>query len=516
MTSFVNPDFYSINRMVLAAKNPTLAKRLDKSGSVSDDVSVEHTKTDSLTLRYKGVLLHSMYDPVREAARFVKKQDVSDGDDVLVLGFGMGYHVREILNSVGDKGKVFVVEPNADILQVAFSVADFSEVLADARFYLISGENQESLAMRFVSTLENQMNSRIEDMDRIIVHEASMKCFPRGFEKLASTFEMLVMERSAEDVFRDVNISNFERNLDAIVTSPGIETLRDKIQGLPVFFINAGPSLDCALPFLKKFRKKALFACSDTAFPALVDQGINPDLVFSVDPQAISARHFQGCSCCDSVLVFMPTSSPEVVSSFSGRRMVFLQKDHSLTGKMEDVLSDKGMVLSGGSVSCMGLDILLGAGCKRFFLVGMDYAFSGGKMYSQNVWVGKQWVPRVNRFRSLMNLHYEGLQGEDIVMVDGYGNKRIPTHKTLYSYRRQLEYLIEGSPDCLFYNFMSQGAVLPGTQYVSVNDNLDVLFDQEIAVADLAEHCVDEAHANMLRIRLKETLHQVKSSNHSL
>ena len=246
----------------------------------------------------------------------------------------------------------------------------------------------------------------MDDVKSIVIHEPSLKCLPPEFEKLGETFQMLMMDRRTPDVFRDKNISNFHGNVRNIVSSSGLSEYANKFKGIPAFYINAGPSLDAALPRLKKYRAKAIFACCDTALPALIDNGITPDFVVSVDPQAKSAKHFIGYHNCGAILLYTPSAFPSIVAGFKGKRIVFLQKNHSLTGKMEDLLGDKGFTYAGSSVSCIGLDVLMQMGCKDLILVGMDYSFSGGKMYSTNVFLGKTWLSCVDRFNTLERKHY--------------------------------------------------------------------------------------------------------------
>lgn len=63
------------------------------------------------------VYLHSMYDPYKEAQGFSKlhEQTLATKKNIIVLGLGFGYHIKEIAKTLGthhDRYKVIVIEPN--------------------------------------------------------------------------------------------------------------------------------------------------------------------------------------------------------------------------------------------------------------------------------------------------------------------------------------------------------------------------------------------------------------------
>ena len=76
--------------------------------------------------------------------------------------------------------------------------------------------------------------------------------------------------------------------METVIKSPGIRSILNVFRGKPAFFINAGPSLDEALPLLPDYTKRAVLFSCDTALPALVDQGIIPDfvLIFKQIPES--------------------------------------------------------------------------------------------------------------------------------------------------------------------------------------------------------------------------------------
>jgi len=82
---------------------------------------VKNSRTDQKVPVVNGVHLHSIYNPFKEAQALVEKyaDQLSQKNEVLILGLGFAYHVNEIISYMtrvhGDNFRVVIVEPNAQI-----------------------------------------------------------------------------------------------------------------------------------------------------------------------------------------------------------------------------------------------------------------------------------------------------------------------------------------------------------------------------------------------------------------
>jgi len=96
-------------------------------------VEVVNTKKDIPSLRVNNISLHSLYDPLKEAESWVKyyEGEIGKAESLLVLGFGLGYHLLELCR-VTDR-PVTVFEPERDVLRKALETVDLSPVLSRIR-----------------------------------------------------------------------------------------------------------------------------------------------------------------------------------------------------------------------------------------------------------------------------------------------------------------------------------------------------------------------------------------------
>jgi hypothetical protein len=122
--------FLPKNLEKLLKENPDLANRLKKTDP-PPEIQVIFSRTGLPVIKIGQTTFHSTMDPEKEAGNWAVRADVSppfQGDNrVAVFGFGMGYHVKALLDRRCPS--VTVLEPRLDILRVALEWGDFSEYM---------------------------------------------------------------------------------------------------------------------------------------------------------------------------------------------------------------------------------------------------------------------------------------------------------------------------------------------------------------------------------------------------
>ena len=72
----------------------SLGKALE-TGDIPPFWQVKPSKTGDITATENGLVLHSSYNPVREAAGAVAQAEVEAKGTTVFFGFGLGYHIIE-------------------------------------------------------------------------------------------------------------------------------------------------------------------------------------------------------------------------------------------------------------------------------------------------------------------------------------------------------------------------------------------------------------------------------------
>lgn len=146
-------SFFAHNMRVLERVAPALARTMAQAGPYVAG-TVERARSGAPTLKAGGILLHSAYDPEREAADWVAPLAVPPEEPLTVLGMGLGYHLRR-LAAAGVSGTV--IEPSPELFRLALEQSDLTSALE--RFRPLVGvpvgtlrrAHRDQLAVRTVS-----------------------------------------------------------------------------------------------------------------------------------------------------------------------------------------------------------------------------------------------------------------------------------------------------------------------------------------------------------------------------
>ena len=484
-------DFFEKNLQSITKTAPNLLEILASLPPPPQAITCE---SGNITVHVGSVLLASSVDPAAEGRKFAQAQSGASGG-LLVYGFGLGYHLESLLELYPDS-TVTVVEANMEILSAALHHRDLSALFLNDSFRLVTGRNEPELAASF----SKAVGGRGSDL-KIVIHPPSYRCLPAGFDTIKNSFETLLSERRFKDRFGGQEEKNIRKNLQAVSRSAGVSSVYGKLKGRPAVLVGAGPSLDRNLPLLDWLQGRAFILAADTAFTALSEAGIACHATLSVDPQPSSARHYPE-ELPETPLIFFPTTHPSVVELHRRRRLLAIKKSHSVFGRAEELLQDKGMTNAGGSVSCMGLDLLVKSGADPIGVVGQDFAFTRGNLYNRRTLAdyagGDSWSER--------DVFTQNILGgdEQLKILSLHGRDEI-THANLLGYLRTFEEIISGSRAVSFFNLDSTGAAIRGCRNLACAGEVAKFFDRSTSAPEPIS-IPDEKESPDLEARLFELL----------
>lgn len=173
-----------------------------------------------------------------------------------------------------------------------------------------------------------------------------------------------------------IGIAHAARNL-----RKGLPLFAPRADALPadaqVVIIGNGPSLDLSEAFLRDIQSRAVLVSCGSAITALARKGIRPDMhleiertryTFSVLTDATTRPFLQ-----DIPLVMLPVVPPEVFS-LSDRSYLFLKARDSGSA-LYDWMNTRARLRTAPTCTNGALSLMLAAGFKRVYLVGMDMGF---------------------------------------------------------------------------------------------------------------------------------------------
>ncbi|AIS14265.1 motility accesory factor Maf-2 [Pseudomonas chlororaphis subsp. aurantiaca] len=417
------------NAQAIQARWPRLLERL----LAEDSAGLQADLVEGLgsTLSISGIQLTSRHDRTAEA-RTQAASLPADSPVIHLYGTGLG-DLQQILleNPALQRLQVHIL--NGAVFALVLQLLDQQAWLNDPRVELGYAGDLAEIQLPFFAlpselVLADDYNAKIRDR---LVSEVHLAFNNRDF--VADSPEVTQrLQSSAELVTGDSDVA------ELFGTQPGRE----------VFVIATGPSLERHFERLREIRAQArrpLFICVDTAYRPLLKQGIEPDIVVSIDHR-ISGLHLPPEKSAAITLVYLPMVDPQILALWQGPRYVGYSASPIYTRMREQL--PKAQLYVGGSVIHPAVDLAVKMGAEQVTLFGADFAFPMNKTHAG--WLDGELGPQLGSAR-----HW---------VLDGHG-QRVRTQLNFRSYLCELERFIAGHPRVRFYNSSRDGAMIAGTTY---------------------------------------------------
>ncbi|MCA9484151.1 MAG: DUF115 domain-containing protein [Nitrospina sp.] len=375
------------NLALLRNRDPGLARLISSLGSSPEHRLVpsrEGTPTlIAISPEGREVSLHSRYNPLEEASRLVKTISTRSSLNFLVLGFGLGFHVAELIRNIPPSARVLVVESQPHFIRLALQLPHMQEILEFPRIKLITGTDIKTnlLAESFEEWSDTFTLNGFTPIRFTPVTRHGEDFYTRVESELAESIRQTQVAHNTRRALSRLLYRNSLENLETVIRTPGVSRLQDSAQGRAALVVGAGPSLDKNIHLIRGAGDRALVIAVSTAFKPLVEAGIDPDFVVAIDPKIISFSAFSNTRIPASTrLVFDPAIPPGIAELFAGKRYV-TDSPLFLGPFLATVLPPKGSLGTSSSVAHTALFLARHLGCKPIVLAGQDLAFSGTRSH---------------------------------------------------------------------------------------------------------------------------------------
>jgi len=406
--------------------------------------------------------LASRRDPLAEARRLADKVDVVATPVVVVVGFGLGHHVGEIVRRMGRSGVVVVFEPDAGLLRAVLERIDHTEWLGEGNVVLLTDPDDEGAMAGALRNLEGAISMGVQ----VIEHPASQARLAQGVvpaggavggitggmaQRFVQRFTRIVKAARTTMVTTmvqsEATLRNLTQNVDVYGTCAGVGDLAGLGAGRAAIVVSAGPSLRRNIELLSRtdVRERCVIIATQTVLRPLLERGIRPHFVTALDFHEISRRFYEGLTPerVDGVtLVIDPKVNPAVPAAYPGTiRCVGSTFLDRLLGP--DFTRPMGSLPPGATVAHLAYYLARHLGCDPVILVGQDLGFTDGQYYSAGAAIHDVWAGELNPFRTL-----EMLEWERIVRMRGtLRRERDVLGRPVYTDEQMSTYLLQFQRD---------------------------------------------------------------------
>lgn len=425
-------DIAAENLRILAERWPDLAARVRN--AVAPEPLRWAQDGTSPALEVVGLRLWSAYDADAEARLQAELVPANSGE-AWVYGVGGGDLIRVLLHRPAlARANVVVLHPG--LLHLLLHLLDHRDWLADPRVQMHDG-----VAQRDVQTPFAAVPACIALSD-----PACNGLRERLTQELERPFQWNRIDRR-EPLRRRQIMQN-----QALVAADGdVAELFGTAPGATVFLAIAGPSLADTADWLRRHRDQGILLSVDGALRPLLDQGLVPDCVISVDDNRRTVMpYFAGdlAACADRTLVYAPVVHNDILTRWPGRRLA--------TYTWEPIYDElrrthpRAELFVAGSVTHRAVDLAAKMGAARIHLCGADFGFPNGQIHAN---------------RSGPVDFYAKAARAGTTTLDGHGEP-IATMSSFNGYRLSLERFIEHHPQIDFVNMSRDGARIQGARYL--------------------------------------------------
>lgn len=506
------------NKKILEEKYTVLLDELNETvidSSMEIVESLDGKKIVKITKDNHEWYLNSKNYPEEAADIFAKRYSPRIYGQYYVFGFSDGRCIRKMIEEFDETNRMVIYEPDIRIFKLVLENIDISDILSDDRVVVCIPDTKMSPEKVFASVIQYN-NIKVIECCNLPAYDILYRDQCEKFD------EIITEQMRREHVHRATRLS-FNRlipqstlyHMKNMLSHYNPYQLKQEIEKfdishVPAIIVSAGPSLDKNVNELKAAQGKALIIVVDAALRTVLQAGVRPDLVYTVDPESPD-RFFENLELDGMNWVCERITRPWIVQNY-GKRVLYcgdyLEKWNK---RLEEELGyDFPKVISGGSVTTVAFMLAIYLGFRKLILVGQDMAFTNGVSHTKGI-------------NEAFGDNDEYIKSRCVMEVEGINGEILETDFQMFYYRKWFEKIIRLNKDEFeVINATEGGAKIEGTVNRPLKEVIEEECQGEIDVYTLAQNLpqmFSEEQRKILMAEImdmKNQLHAIKEDIHAL
>lgn len=387
------------------------------------------------TVRYRHRFLYPTDDPLGSARRRASAARVAPRTLVFVPSLALGYGLAELTAGLPADCHVLCVEADQRLMALARAVplpqADALTIVRTDSPPRVAALLEELGAWRF---------RRVA----VVSLSAGSLLYPRLYRDMRAALEEQIrlhwQNRLTTMRMSRLWLRNLFTNLALLPASGFLQELRSD---RAVVVAGAGPSLERALPWIRRLRARVELLAADTALPVLADAGLHPDGVVTLEAQIQNLEDFLPALPRQAYLLGELTACPQALRLFS-RRYLFSSRFHPL--QLFDRLAAFGLLPTAlpprGSVGVTAVETALRVTSGPVLLAGLDFAYPGQQSHARGAPAHRGMLHSARRLRPAGMTGFEAILARPRLWLPARGSGRLLSDLVLQQYAQQLRRVI--------------------------------------------------------------------------
>ncbi|OXS77031.1 hypothetical protein B1B04_01110 [Lysinibacillus sp. KCTC 33748] len=441
----------------------------------------------------KKMMLHSKYNPVQEAERFIDslREKIEESEHILFYGVGLGYHIRYFCEQFPEK-LVSAYEPVAEIANLCLKLQSKTTFPKEKVAHFLVDDNEDSLQGNL-----QQLRELVHQKFTIITLPVYERLFPGQIDYFNQSFKQFLI-MTGNDIATVMEFSkrwtiNSIKNLQYVVESQSIFEKKTFFKGKPAIIVSAGPSLNEELANLKYIKENGLayiFAVG-SATKVLIDNSIYPDAVCTYDPQQHNYRLFEEIynNRIKSIpMIYATTVGHETLDQYSGPLFSFITTQDNLTQQLLEK-QQKSVIYDAPSIAVITLQLLNVLEVSKIILVGQNFAFKQNKFYADGI----ERYDKEKQGFSDNTVQYQ--DKATIIEVEDVYNRKVSTNAHFQQMKADMEIVLQ-LIQVPTINTTQGGAKIAGTNFKSLRAVIEEELGQKVVNEQWYQTSVEKQKLN--------------------
>jgi hypothetical protein len=493
------------NIRILEENDPDLATRVKKV-SMNALHKLIHSRNGYPNVIVKrerdAVILYDNEDPISYCREYLERLRFQYAPIVIFYGLGLGYHLALFLEEYGkqlETHEIIIFEEDIQLFRLALEFADFQKILSHPYIHFIVGEDSLNATVKIQKIFTVEKNRGVLRSIKIIPLPANLQLSEEYYTLavgVAKKAAQQVMVNAGNDSFDTIiGLENLLRNIEHIVSNPGIKLLYGKFKKRPGVVVAAGPSLINSMGLLKDLGERALIISCDASLKPIMAKGIRPHLVVSLERTPGTEQFFTDIESFDGIYYAVcPVVVPAAFETFKGKKIIV----YRAFSHFDWIEIDKGHLSTGPSSANMAFKVAEALGCDPIILIGQDLAFGeDGNTHVKEAVYGEKdgWY------------HESG-----VYEVEGNYGKPVKTTKLWDIFRLAYEGDLE-QYDGTCINATKGGAKIRGAKVMSFQDAISEYCREQFYPRQIIEKAISQFDTELTRMdELKRILKKAQKT----
>ncbi len=371
---------YEKNFKALLEKNPPLAAQL-AFVQTNSNFEVVQQGEDSINLNIiDKTKKYPVYEtePLKEIEQ--KQKEIKKYERYPALffyGIGNGIFTKLLFANPAHK-KVYVFEPNLEVLFIALNIVDLSEEIINSKLILM--QPQEMTFAKALNIFANPEITLFSKTFELQIHSTYYEKFYSDDiihlnKLLIRAIKQIIINAGNDTIDTLIGIEHHIQNIPEMVQNPTFRQLLKKKNSEVAVIVSTGPSLAKQLPLLKEIQDYVTIISVDASLPILAKNNIKPDFVTSLERVELTGEFFKKTPADfqkDIIMIHASLQHKNVLENSHGRK-ILVMRPFKYTKYFS--LHNYGYLGIGMSAANMAYELAFAMGYKNIVLIGQDLAY---------------------------------------------------------------------------------------------------------------------------------------------